>query len=471
MNDSDRQGGAPPLDPSLNSESPVLGRRHLLGGGLLMAGAAMSGREARAADSLKGDVPQLKGDDPAGPKIEIKKSYRALIRRNYETPAKIETVKLLPFGGRQVLVRNTANQCCYTDTGTILGPPLWLVKRPFPLIIGHGGMGVVEAVGPEVKSLKPGDKVLIACTAQCGLCYNCIRGRSDACYANFLQQGPVAVTSDGIPIVQQNGIGGLAEYTVSYEERLVPYFTDRSDEEMSLLIDVASTGLGMTCALHQIESGSSVVIFGCGPIGLSAVQGAKIQGASRIIVVEPVAMRRQLALKFGATDALDPNAFEGDGLVRRIREMCRGKTDRLFAGGRPDTAFGLGPDYVLEAVGRQRYQPKVESARDPTGLEALRQAFDLIPSGGWGMFCGGFAADDVFQLNAGRFTNGSKTIVSCQNGGIQTRRDIPRFIRLLEEGKFDAKSMVSEVVGFDDVVKAYQHVADRTVITAVVKFG
>jgi S-(hydroxymethyl)glutathione dehydrogenase/alcohol dehydrogenase len=458
-------------------------RRALLQGGVVGGGAAALAQAAQAAQTAPAVSDGRRDPSPeVGPprerSIRIDKTFRALVRRNPAENARIETVKLLPFGGRQVLVRCTVNQCCYTDTGNVLaGNQIGGAPRP-PAIVGHAGMGVVEAIGPEVRWVRPGDKVFIAGTAQCNLCYNCIRGRTDACLANNLQQGPVAVTADGMEIVQNGGIGGYAEYSVNYEERLVPYFSDLPDEEVSMMIDVGSTGLGMACCLRPIEAGSTVVVIGCGPIGLSAVQGARIQGASHIIAVEPIAARRKLALELGAHEAVDPNAFPPAELLAHLRRMTgRGKPSRLFAGGSPPDLFTgpwaadiAGPDYVIEAVGHQRFTPKLESPRDPSGIEALELACNLAPKGGCIMLGGGYAANDTVTLNANGLTLRSRTIISCQNGGIQTRRDIPRFIELIEKGQFNAKAMISKVYKFDDVIQAFQDVADRTVVGAVVRF-
>ena len=441
-------------------------RRNLLGAGMVTAlgasteGFAAPGQPLSSAQSKDG-------------MIHINKTYRALVRRGLEGPAKIEKVKLLPFGGRQVLVRNTAEHGCYTDVRKVLGPTVEgsQVSRGWPAICGHEGLGVVEAIGPEVKGVKPGDKVFISTTPQCGWCYNCVRGRADACMANSSSMEPVAEAMDGVRLRQEGGIGGIAEYTVSYEERLTPYFSNLPDEEIALLTCVGSTGLGMTCTLHPIESGSSVVVFGAGPIGLSAVQGARIQGATKIISVEPIAARRQLALKLGATMAVDPNQYEGDQLVNLLRDLTKGPTDRIFVGGQNWARGDGGPDYVIEAVGCTRLQPKVEVSKDPTGLEAVQQVWNLVPRTGWGMTCGwGYPADAEVKFPANTFTNGSKTLCSCQNGGIQSRRDLPRFIRLIEDGKYDAKSMITNVYKFDDVMKCYQEIADRTVIANVIKF-
>src|SRR6185436_18371434 len=126
-------------------------------------------------------------------------------------------------------------------------------------------------------------------------------------------------------------------------------FSKVSAPELAILHCSGACGLGAAMAIAPIEPASDVVVFGAGPLGLSAVQGARIKGAVQIIVVEPIRARRELALKVGATAALDPNA-EGNGLVQKIRNMCRGRTDRAYAGG-----ANIGADWVLEAVGGDQF--------------------------------------------------------------------------------------------------------------------
>lgn len=452
-------------------EAGTFSRRKLLSGATLSAAALASG----GAAALPAQGP---GDD-----VRVDLTYRALVRRQFDgSPAHLERVRVRSISGRQVLVRCTAVQCCYSDVSQVLGGGLMQRRRlpgQRPIVAGHQGIGVVEAIGPGVRSVRTGDKVYINVTANCGWCYNCVHGRADACIANRIPSPVIGELMDGTPVSQDEGgggIGGLSEYTVNYEERLTPIFSPVSPEEMSLMNCVGSTGLGMACTLKPILSGSTVVVFGAGPIGLSAIQGAKIQGAARIISVEPIAMRRQMALKLGATDALDPNQY-GDKLVAQLRNMTRrGPIDRIFAGGRElsSSAFGLsadGPDYVFEAVGRQQRTPKVEQGPDPTGIQALEQVWDLVPAGGYGYTTGfGYHPDDVVKLNAAVFANGSKTMISSQNGGTQARRDLPRFTQLIADGKFDAKSLITHVHPFSDIGKAYQEVADRTVIANVITF-
>ena len=175
-------------------------------------------------------------------------------------------------------------------------------------------------------------------------------------------------------------LGAFAELMVAWEEQTVPIFSNHDAAELSLLSCVATTGLGMAMMRVPIEAGSNVVVFGAGPVGLSAIQGARIMAASKIVAVEPIRYRRDLALKLGATAVVDPNV-DNANLVQKLREMTMGETDRAFAGGRGAAADG--PDYVLEAVGGDRFKPKTEVGPDPTGTQVLVQAWQLVPPGGW----------------------------------------------------------------------------------------
>ena len=192
-------------------------------------------------------------------------------------------------------------------------PPAFLAMSRMALIQGHGGVGIVEAVGPEVRRVQAGDRVCVSGTPQCGACYQCLRGRADMC--QFLgRQGPhdlvpIADMRDGTPVYANSHIGGLAELMVTFEEWVVPVFTKASAADLGMVCScVAVAGLGCTASqvLAAIETGSIVAVVGCGPLGLSAIQGARIAGASTIIAIDPIRVRREVALKVGATHVLDP---------------------------------------------------------------------------------------------------------------------------------------------------------------------
>jgi S-(hydroxymethyl)glutathione dehydrogenase/alcohol dehydrogenase len=318
--------------------------------------------------------------------------------------------------------------------------------------------------------VQPGDRVIVAVTGQCGECYNCLRGRGANCQAGFNRPNlPVATMTDGTPVNGQ--LGGFAELIVAWEEMVVPIFTTYDAAALSNLSCVAMTGLGMTMLRAPVEPGSSVVIFGAGPIGLSAVQGAKLQGASKIVVVEPVRYRRELATKLGATAVVDPHATgDSNALLARLRELTRQETDRPFAGGRGANADG--PDFVIEAVGGDRFVPKVERSPDPTGVQVLQQVYQLCPPGGWIRTCGvGFPINATVTFPANGWSNSSKNHAPGNLAGVNVKRDLPRFARLMESGQFDGKSLVGVAVPLDRWREALEAAAYRTAITGIVTFS
>jgi threonine dehydrogenase-like Zn-dependent dehydrogenase len=193
----------------------------------------------------------------------------------------------------------------------------------------------------------------------------------------------------------------------------------------------------------------------------------------QVIAIDPVKYRREFAMKMGATTVLDPVA-EGDNLVERIREMCKGPTDRLLAGGAawntaPFFALARGADFVVEAAGVQWFPPKVEPQPDPTNVRTVRQAWDCARMGGHVMLLG-FTLDEV-SFPGPLLGQGGRTLHPGQQGGLHSLRDIPRFVKLIEQGKLDAKSMITKTYTLDEVRQAVQDTADRTVITGVIQFA
>jgi len=403
----------------------------------------------------------------------------------------LQELTLRPIGGRQVVVRTEATNLCYSVSTDVLGlpppgmpvaeknapprkiPEAFLALSRMALIQGHGGVGIVEAVGPEVRRVQVGDRVCVSGTPQCGSCYQCLRGRADMC--QFLgRQGPndlvpVADMRDGTPVYMNSHIGGLGELMVTFEEWVVPIFTKAPAVELDMVCSCVSVaGLGCTTAqsLATIEPGSTVAVVGAGPLGLSAVQGARIAGASVIIAIDPIRVRREVALKVGATHVLDPNA-EGDGLVQKVRELSKGPNARLWAGGRDAGGLlgGAGADFVVEAVGADRAKPKLEEGPDPTGILPMQQAYLMCAPGGHvvttSLPTGNITLPAVF------FSIGGRTHHAGQAGGANPMRDIPRFVEMLDAGQYDAKSLATTVVPIEGMLDAYQKVVDRTTITAI----
>ncbi len=381
----------------------------------------------------------------------------------------MQELRLLPIQPREVLIRTQATGVCYTIVSQVLSTTN-VTRAQIP---NHSAMGIVEEVGAMVKRVQPGDRVVIPGTPQCGQCYQCLQGRADWC--QFLSTNPphpMAEMADGTPVFEGGAIGGLSELMVCTEEYCCPVFTNLPSEHLTMLGDTVGTGLAGGMNLAPIEPGSDVVVLGAGPVGIGAIQAARIKGAGQIIAVEPIRYRREIALKVGATLALDPNAEAN--LVERIRELCKGKTDRRFAGGRAwgDDLFAVprGPDFTIEATGGDSFPPKTEPSPDPTGVLPLQQAWEFTRAGGHIVTLGFGQKGDV-RFPAWQFANRGRTVHSGQQGGMNMLRDIPRYVTLMEKGVIDMKSVVTATYPLDRAMEAVQAVADRTTMAAVVTFA
>jgi S-(hydroxymethyl)glutathione dehydrogenase/alcohol dehydrogenase len=424
------------------------------------------------------------------PSVVTRRRFRAWISRgNGQGRTSLQEVTLRPISGRQVLVRTEATNLCYSNSPAVLGqpqpagapqqqsalaPPTGARRmNDLAVIQGHGGIGVVEAVGPEVRRVQVGDRVCVSGTPQCGSCYRCVRGRSDMC--QFLSaigaDDLVAIgdLSDGSPVYENSHIGGLAELMVAPEEWIVPLFTRADAVELGMVcscVSVAGLGAATSPNLAPVEPASGVAVVGCGPLGLSAIQGARIAGAATIIAIDPIRVRRELALRVGATHALDPNV-ERDALIQKVRELTVWPTDRLWAGGRNPAGRrpGAGADFVIEAAGADQFPPKLEAGPDPTGILPMQQAYQICALGGH-VITTSLVRGNI-TLPGTLFSIGGVTHHGGQAGGANPLRDIPRFVRYLESGLFNSKALATLVVPLRDMLGAYEQVAYRTTVTSI----
>ena len=455
----------------MDAEEAHPSRRSLLKTGLAAAGVAAMGVAAETGV----DAAQATAQS-SSPAIVTARRFRGWVSRGSGAGrTTLQELTLRPIGGRQVVVRTEATNLCYSNTGAVLGLGANFGGRlgTMALIQGHGGVGVVEAVGPDVRRVQVGDRVCVSGTPQCGSCYQCLRGRSDMC--QFLgRQGPndlvaMADMRDGTPVYANSHIGGLAEVMVTFEEWVVPVVTKASAADLGMVCScVAVAGLGATTSQGTgiLRPGSSVAVVGCGPLGLSAVQGARIAGASTIIAIDPIRARREIALKVGATQALDPNV-EGDGLVAKVRELTKGPNDRLWFGGRDAGGLlgGAGADFVVEAVGADTVPPRSERGPDPTGIVPLRQSYEMTAAGG-DLVTTSLPRGNI-TLPAVMFTIGGRTHHAGQAGGCSPMRDIPRFVAMLDSGQYNARALATTVVPIDRMREAYEEVVYRTTATAI----
>lgn len=342
----------------------------------------------------------------------------------------LEEVEPLPPEADEVVIRTGVGFACITDCiQRHDGGGLNEVH-----IRGHAGTGVVLAVGSAVTRVRVGQRVLAPTRPMCERCFWCRVGQPEQCEASTVPGPYIARRADGTPLRGSARVGSFAEQMKVRENQLVPIESDISDEELSTLGCGAGGGLGAVLNVADTTPDSAVVVLGAGVFGLSAVQGARIAGARTIIAIEPVAERRRLALDLGATHVVDP---ETEDVLTAVRELTEGR----------------GGCVVVEAVG---------------GSEHQLQAFHLARRGGQ-VVLGGFGKKaDRVTFPANDLGMRGKRLLSCQFGSVNILRDIPRYVRYIESGDFDARSLVSGRFPLKDVNAALDLQESRSILGACI---
>ncbi|MFI5507673.1 Zn-dependent alcohol dehydrogenase [Mycobacterium sp. NPDC051804] len=322
---------------------------------------------------------------------------------------------------RRDQVRVKVNHCgiCHSDYSLIVSG-----YSPSPLILGHEAAGTVEAVGPDVHELAVGDKVVLSPTVACGRCRACLRGQPALCagnkavFASTFVDGETGLSRGGKRVYRGMNVGGFAEAALVTQAAAVKVAADTPLEIACVLGCAVQTGVGAALNTADIVPGDTVVVLGAGGIGLSVVQGARIAGAARIVLSDPIAERRELAAKLGATDLIDP---EADDLVGVVRDLTEGE----------------GADTVFEASGVGALQRVAISATRPGGTTVLVGA----PPG-----------DHTLKIPAALLWGMSeKKLVGCFMGSSNARRDIPRFLDMWRAGQLDLQSMITSRRPVEDV--------------------
>jgi len=260
---------------------------------------------------------------------------RAAVVREPNTLDVVEVEVAAP-APHEVSVEIAAVGVCHTDLSMLAGS----LGLPLPAVLGHEGSGVVTAVGDDVASVRPGDRVVLCCLAPCGSCFHCVRDEYSLCEVagramaeGTLLDGTTRVTARGVPVHQAAGLGAFADRCVVPAAAVVPLPDAVSFEHGALMGCGVLTGFGAVLNAGEVRPGESVVVLGCGGVGLSAIQGARVSGAAVIIAVDPRPERRRLATIVGASHALEPGA----DLVPAVRDLTSGR----------------GADAVIEAAGVQ----------------------------------------------------------------------------------------------------------------------
>lgn len=462
-------------------------RRGLLKNGLAVAGSVAAMAAGTAGAKVDDSRPYSPLYAQAGDSVGGRR-FRAWVSRGEGSGrTTLQELSMRPIGGRQVVVRTEAANLCYTLSPAMLGitraadeitmTPERRARRAklnaLATVQGHGGVGIVEAVGPEVRRTKVGDRVCVSGTPQCGVCYACVRGRSDMCQflgpANMPEgMTPVADMRDGTPVYMNSQIGGFGEYMVTVEEWVVPVPSKAPAAQLEVALACTSVaGLGATTSqgVAVLPPSANVAVFGCGPVGLSAIQGARIAGAKMIVAVDPIRVRREAALKVGATHVLDPNA-EGDHLVDKVRELTMQENPSIWGGGiyaGPLQAGGV--DFAVEAVGAEWLPPTLERGPDPSGILPMRQTYDVLHGTGQCVLTSIPTGNISFP--GAMFALAGRSVHAGQAGGCSPLRDLPKFASFIDNGSFDPKPMLTAPVPLDKVLDTYQEVARRATILAV----
>ncbi len=339
-----------------------------------------------------------------------------------------EDVVAVGFGPGRIRVRLRAAALCHSDLSAMSG----VLPQPAPFIPGHEGAGDVVEVGEGVRGVAVGDRVVLCWMAPCGHCAHCRRGQGQLCVESlgWLRTPGFRFGAD----TEAYGFystGTFAEEVVVAAESVIVVPADLPYELAALIGCGVTTGLGAAVNTARVEPGASVAVIGAGGVGVAAVQGARICGAARITVVDPVASRRERALAFGATEALAPEEL------------------KRAAKGLP----GGGYDYVFEAVGRSA---------------TVRAAYDAARRGGAVVVIGAGAADDLVQFSMGELFFNEKRVLPSMYGGGEVARTAALAIELWRAGRLDLAGMITHRVGLGEVNEALAQMrggqALRTVI-------
>jgi S-(hydroxymethyl)glutathione dehydrogenase/alcohol dehydrogenase len=356
---------------------------------------------------------------------------KAALYVEVDQPLSIEDVTPLDPGPRDLVVRMTASGVCHSDLSMMNGT----MRLRDSTILGHEGAGVVDWVGPEVAGIKPGDRVIGSFIPACGSCWYCLNHQSNLCeHTNDWLKVPRVTRAGGDHAMCMTGLGTFAESMTVDQMNVVRIETDLPDEQLALIGCGVTTGVGAALNTARIVPGSTVAVMGCGGVGQSVIQGARIAGASRIIAIDPVPLKREAALRLGATDVIDPT--EGTTLDQV----------RALTGGR-------GVDYSFEVIGLP---------------ETVAQAFDLARNGGACIAVGMLNYKAKVEIPSFPLVLGEKRLLGCVYGSAQVRRDFPRLVSLVESGKLDLGSMVSRTVHLDDVNDALRAMQAGEVIRSVI---
>lgn len=366
---------------------------------------------------------------------------RAAVAWEAGKPLDIEEVDLESPKEGEVLLKMVATGVCHTDAYTLSGSD---PEGIFPSILGHEGGAIVAEVGKGVTSVKQGDHVIPLYTPECGKCKFCLSGKTNLCQAiratqgkGLMPDGTSRFSYKGKPIFHYMGTSTFSEYTVLPEISVAKISEKAPLEKVCLLGCGVTTGIGAVLNTAKVEEGATVAVFGLGGIGLSAIQGAVIAKASKIIAVDINPSKFEMAKLFGATDFVNPKDYD-----RPIQEVIIELTDG-------------GVDYSFECVGN---------------VELMRSALECCHKG-WGVStiigvagAGQEIKTRPFQLVTGRVWKGSAF------GGVKGRSELPSYVDKYMEGKIKVDEMITYTMSLEKINDAFDLMHEGKSIRSVILF-
>ena len=369
-------------------------------------------------------------------------THRAAVLPGMNQPLEVrDDVEIESPHAGEVKVRMGASGVCHSDlsiqNGTLYGGPA-------PLVCGHEGAGVVEEVGEGVTVVRPGDHIVVSWVPQCGKCYFCRAGQPNLCevgntatMAGSLLDGTTRLTSQGAPLHQMAATGTFSEYAIIPDISVVKIDPDIDLKVAALVGCGVLTGVGAALNTASIAEGDTVAVIGCGGVGLNVIQGARIAGAERIIAVDMVDSKLEMARQFGATDTV--NGGKGDAVS-----------------GVMDLTEQRGADVTFEVI----------------GLEVtIQQAFSMARRGGQTILVGVPPMDVMVTVPAmiGLIV-AEKTVKGCWYGSSDVRRDVPRLIELYRNGALKLDELISREIKLDAINDAFEAMKTGEVARSVVVY-
>ncbi|MGI8549486.1 MAG: Zn-dependent alcohol dehydrogenase [Dehalococcoidia bacterium] len=358
---------------------------------------------------------------------------KAAIFHGPHQPLSIEQIEIDKPMAHEVLVRTVASGVCHSDLHFMEG----LYPLPAPAVLGHEAAGIVEEVGDLVTYLKPGDHVIACLSVFCGHCEFCLSGRPNLCQNPETKRSPSdrpKLSQNGSPVNQFANVSSYAEMMLLHENALVKIPNDMPLDRAALIGCGVTTGVGAVLNTARIEPGSTVAVFGCGGVGLAAIQGARIAGARQIIAVDTVESKLGTARELGATHSVDASSSDA---ARAIREMTDG-----------------GVDYSFECIGLK---------------VAAEQAFNCLARGGTATIVGMIPIGQKIELDGYQFL-GEKKIQGSSMGSNRFRIDMPRYIEFYRQCRLKLDEMISVRGHLEDVNEAFRAMKAGEVARTVLTF-